>query len=79
MTDSKSSDSKPFWQSWTLWGALATFLGIILPGFGVDVEPEKITSFFQSFYQALDSVLAFGGLAAVVYGRVTADKKLRAK
>jgi len=71
-------ETKPFWASWTLWGAVATFLGIILPGFGVPVEPENVTAFFKSFWQAIDSILAFGGLATVAYGRLTADKQLTA-
>jgi len=69
--------TKPFWASWTLWGAVATFLGVILPGLGLNADPANITSFFQSFQQMLDSILTFGGLAAVVYGRVSATKELR--
>jgi len=68
--------TKPFWASWTLWGAVATFLGVILPGLGLNADPANITSFFQSFQQMLDSILTFGGLAAVVYGRATATKEL---
>jgi hypothetical protein len=67
---------KPFWASWTLWGAVATFLGVLLPGLGLNADPANITSFFQSFQQMLDSILTFGGLAAVVYGRATATKEL---
>jgi hypothetical protein len=68
--------SKPFWASWTLWGALATFLGVVLPGLGMDANPDNITSFFKSFQQMLDSILTFGGLALTVYGRATATKQL---
>lgn len=70
------NDSKPFWASTTLWGAVAAFIGIVLPGFGVQVEPGAITHFFDSFQQMLSSILAFGGLAATIYGRVTATKKV---
>ena len=69
--------SKPFWASWTLWGAVATFLGVMLPGLGLSADPANITSFFQSFQQMLDSILTFGGLALTVYGRATATKELR--
>jgi len=71
--------SKPFWASWTLWGALATFLGVILPNLGIDVSPETVTSFFKSWQQVLDSVLTFGGLVLTVYGRATATKELTAR
>ena len=69
--------TKPFWASWTLWGAVATFLGVILPGLGLNADPANITGFFQSFQQMLDSILTFGGLALTVYGRATANKELR--
>lgn len=71
--------SKPFWSSVTLWGAVATFAGIVLPGFGVNVAPADINNFFSSFQQMLDSVLTFAGLVGVVYGRVTAKKQLTLK
>ena len=70
------NETKPFWASWTLWGAVATFLGIVLPGFGLNVSPTNLTNLFQSLQQALDSVLTFGGLALTAYGRVTATKQL---
>jgi hypothetical protein len=71
--------TKPFWSSWTLWGALATFLGIILPGLGFDASPAVITGVLHSWQQVLDSVLTFGGLIGTVYGRVTATKILTRK
>jgi hypothetical protein len=70
------SEQKPFWASVTLWGAVATFVGILLPGFGVNVSPSALNNFFSSFQQMLDSVLTFGGLVAVTYGRVRATKQV---
>ncbi len=70
------NDTKPFWASVTLWSAVAVFVGILLPGFGANVDPTAVTKFFSSFQQMLDSVLTFGGLAGVVYGRVTAKKQV---
>jgi hypothetical protein len=72
------NDTKPFWASVTLWGAVATFVGIVLPGFGFHVDPSSLNNFFSSFQQMLDSVLAFGGLLTVVYGRVRATKQVTA-
>ena len=69
-------DTKPFWASVTLWGAVATFVGIVLPGFGVNVSPTAITNFFNSWQQMLVSILTFGGLAATAYGRVRATKQV---
>lgn len=70
------NDTKPFWASVTLWGAVAAFAGIVLPGFGVKVDPSAINNFFSSFQQMLDSILTFGGLAATVYGRISATKQV---
>lgn len=70
------NDTKPFWASVTLWGAVATFVGILLPGFGVKVDPTAVTTFFNSFQQMLDSILTFGGLATTVYGRLRASKQV---
>lgn len=68
--------TKPFWASTTLWGAVAAFVGVVLPGLGVDVRPEQVNQFFDSFTQALDSCLTFGGMAVTVYGRFIAKKRL---
>ena len=70
------NDSKPFWASVTLWGAVATFVGILLPGLGLHVDPTAVTTFFSSWQQMLDSILSFGGLAGVVYGRMRATKQV---
>jgi hypothetical protein len=67
---------KPFWASTTLWSAVAVFVGILMPGFGVKVDPNAVTNFFSSWQQMLDSILTFGGLAGVVYGRFTAKKQV---
>jgi hypothetical protein len=71
-----SSDTKPFWTSWTLWGAVASLVGILLPNFGIDVKPEDVTSIFHSWQQIIDGILTFGGLIVVAYGRITAKQKL---
>jgi hypothetical protein len=68
--------SKPFWASWTLWGAVATFLGVILPGLGIKADPAAITTMFQSWQQMLDSLLTFGGMILTIFGRASATKEL---
>ena len=67
---------KPFWASTTLWGAVAAFVGIILPGFGLKADPTAVTTFFTSLQQMLDSILTFGGLLLTVYGRFRATKQV---
>lgn len=67
---------KPFWSSVTLWGAVASFVGIVLPGFGVHVDPAAINNVFSSLQQMLDSILTFGGLVLTVYGRIRATKQV---
>ena len=68
--------TKPFWASVTLWGAVATFFGIALPGFGIHVDPTAVTNFFNSWQQMLDSILTFGGMLMTVYGRIRATKQI---
>ena len=70
------NDIKPFWASVTLWGSVATFLGIVLPGFGFKVDPSTINNLFGSLQQTLDSILTFGGLVLTVYGRIKATKQV---
>jgi hypothetical protein len=76
MSNGSGGDAKPFWASKTMWGAVATFLGVILPGLGVQVSPTAIAHFTDSLQQAIDSVLVFGGLVLTVYGRSVASGKL---
>ena len=67
---------KPWWQSWTLWSAFATFIGVLLPSLGINVAPDQVTGIFKSAYQFLDALLTFGGLIMVVYSRATATHQL---
>jgi hypothetical protein len=69
-------ETKPFWASWTLWGAVATLIGVLLPNLGFSVDPSEVTGFFKSFQQVLDTILTFGGLALTAYGRLSATKQL---
>lgn len=70
------NDVKPFWASVTFWGAIATFLGILAPGFGWKVTPTDINNILSSAQQAIDSVLTFGGLFLAIWGRFRATKQI---
>lgn len=64
-------DSKPFWQSRTLWGAIITFLTAMLATFGFEIPggAEQLT----------DAVLTIVGALGVILtaiGRFGATKSL---
>ncbi len=67
-------DSKPFWMSKTLWGAVAALIGVILPMFGLNVEPAALNRLADSWLQVLDSIMTFGGLALTIYARLREQK-----
>ena len=69
-------DSKPFWMSATLWGALFTFLGILLPAMGFGVSASDVKAVGDSFLNIANSVLTFGGLLLAVVGRSRSTKQL---
>ncbi len=70
-------NSKPFWMSKQLWGAVAALVGVILPLFGANVEPADLNRLADSWVQVLDTVLTFGGLALTIYARLREQKPKR--
>lgn len=67
-----TTDTKPMWQSVTLWGSLFTIIGtVVFPMFKLAPPPtDAIQSFTDSFMNALDAVLSFGGMVMTVWGRI---------
>ncbi len=70
----EQEQTKFFLLSKTLWGAAAAFVGVILPLFGLNVEPADLNRLAESWVQVLDTVLTFGGLALTVYARLREQK-----
>ena len=62
-------ETKKWWQSMTLWGALLAGVAMLMSGlFGVDVGPEEQTVFLEW----LEKTFGVVGLLAVIVGRFRA-------
>ena len=70
---------KAFYGSKTLWGAVATMVGIGLSGAGVSVNPAELTHAFDSLANGITDFLTFGGFVLTVYGRFVAKHPLTVK
>ena len=65
-------DTKAWWQSKAVWGALITLVAVIAQLFGVQIDPELQQ---QAVNQVTAIAAGIGGLLAL-YGRIKADKKI---
>jgi hypothetical protein len=63
-------ESKPWWQSRTIIGAFAVFLGMGLRASGIDLLNEELTAILTILLEA-------GGATLAVYGRVRARKAIK--
>ncbi len=70
------NDTKPWWTSISIWGSIATLVGLLLPNFGINVNPTDLTQLANSWAQVLDTAVTFIGLALTIYGRIHASKQL---
>ena len=64
------TEAKPWWQSRTIIGAAAVFLGMALRTSGVDILNEELTAILTILLEA-------GGATLAVYGRVKARKAIK--
>jgi hypothetical protein len=67
-------DTKPWWQSKTIWGVLVAFIAQLLKGRGVDISAEAP--------QLIDGILnavSLVGTILAIYGRVRASKLIAPK
>jgi hypothetical protein len=65
-----SEETKAWWQSRTIIGAAAVFLGMALRASGIDILNEELTSLLLLLLEA-------GGATLAVVGRVKARKAIR--
>jgi len=65
-------NSKKWWQSKTIWGAIITLIAVIAQLFGVKIDP----ALQQQLVTQITTIAAgVGGLLAL-YGRIKADKRI---
>jgi hypothetical protein len=65
-----SEETKAWWQSRTIIGAAAVFLGMGLRASGVDILNEELTALLTILLEA-------GGATLAVYGRMKARKQIK--
>jgi hypothetical protein len=64
------TETKPWWQSRTITGAAAVFLGMGLRASGIDILNEELTAILTILLEA-------GGATLAVYGRIKARKAIK--
>lgn len=73
-------DSKPWWQSKTVWGVIAMALAFVAKiVFKVDVPDGSEESLTDLGIQAATSVVALLGAVLALFGRAKADTTLTVK
>lgn len=65
-----SEETKPWWQSRTIIGAVAVFLGLGLRASGIDILNEEITTLLTITLEGVGATLA-------IVGRVKARKAIK--
>lgn len=68
-----TEQEKPWWASKSIWGALVAILASILAAFGYDIGAEDQSAIVQSVVSIVGAV----GAVVAVYGRVTAQKRVK--
>ena len=63
-------ETKPWWQSKTIVGAIVLLLSVLFAKVGLDVKSETLQEVVQS-------VMTILGFVLVIIGRVKANKRLR--
>lgn len=71
-------ETKPFWQSKTMWGAGIGTLGMIAGAIGYQIDPATQQVLIDQSYAAVMAVSALVGTVLVVVGRLRADKAVSA-
>ncbi|MBD8890914.1 hypothetical protein [Roseibium litorale] len=71
------NEAKSILQSRTIWGAVIAALAIVAGWFGYDVSAVSQAGLVDDLIAASDKIVALVGLAVVIYGRLSATKKLR--
>jgi uncharacterized membrane protein len=70
-------DTKKWWQSKTIWGAIIMLAALVLGYFGVDVGPDEQATFVDMVVGAINEIMALVGFVLATIGRVKADKAIK--
>lgn len=68
--------SKAWYTSKAIWGTILMVLALALGVFGYTVSPEDQTQLADAIPNIIQAVSGFIGMVMMIWGRVTASKKL---
>ena len=71
------NDSKAWYLSKTLWGAIVTVASFALSLLHVHIDPQTQQVLINQTYATVTAIGELAGTVLVVYGRIKAKKKIK--
>jgi Mg2+ and Co2+ transporter CorA len=69
------NDTKPWWQSQTIWGSLVAIAAVIASFFGINLDQPAQ----DALLSILAEVVALGGAVVALIGRLRASAQVKLK
>ena len=69
--------TKPWWQSKTIWGALITIIALILSLFGVQIDEQTKQVLINESVALATAVAGIVGAVLSIYGRIKAKQRIK--
>ena len=71
------NETKAWWQSKTIWGAIVTVASLALTFFKVQIDPQTQQVLVNEVTAVVSAVGALVGTVLTIYGRFKATKKIK--
>ena len=68
--------SKPFYQSKTIVGAVMMLIALVLQIYQIELPQEQVDAAGANLAQTLQGIAGFWGFLLVIWGRIKADRPL---
>jgi hypothetical protein len=72
-----SEETKPWYASKTIWGAIVTIVSLLLSLKGIQIDEKTKQLLIDQGTAAVTALGAFIGSLMAIYGRIRAEKKIR--
>jgi hypothetical protein len=69
-------ETKPWYASKTIWGAIVTIISLLLSLKGIQIDEQTKQVLIDQGTAAITAVGTFIGSIVAVYGRIKAEKKI---
>ena len=69
--------TKPWWQSKTIWGALITIIALILSLFGVQIDEQTKQVLINESVALATAIAGIVGAVLSIYGRIKAKQRIK--